>query len=182
MRRGLLSFALLFLLGLTGCGPKTIASILNPLKYNVTTVVDFREDGVVTRQTLVSRCTVIDQTDSIAANYSVDDQGEPHWLKRADGSFWLLASLDPCRWWDEKPGAGGAMQPVVQRTGYAQAPGTWPLSDGPVYRLDSVERPAQIEVYGMHALFDGGVDGVSARAQLGPGGGGGAGAPEGCGG
>src|SRR4051812_41742177 len=91
------------LMALAACGPKTVISSLFPLRYAATTVVDFHDRGMASRQTVVSKCKVVDQTDSIALGYLTPITGERHWLRRADGSLWVLGLLSPCRWRTARP-------------------------------------------------------------------------------
>lgn len=163
MRRTLI--AVIALLPLAACGPKTIKSILFPTRYGVTTVVDFHDDGRVVRQTVVSRCEVIDQTDSVARNVVTHQKGESHWVRRADGSLWILGTLTPCRWGLEGPGERVEFAPLE--------PG---LTDEPLrgvapsltYRIDDPAAPTRIDAYRTEALFDADGRGLRIGAQIAP--------------
>ena len=170
MGRALLSFVILLALGLCGCGPKTIASILNPTRYHATTVVDFRDGRQVSRQVVVSGCKVIDQTDSIAANTATTITGERHWIKRADGSLWVLGLLDPCRWGVDGAPAPGFLPIITDPLVLGRESPEWRLSETLTYRFDKAEAPTRLETYSTRALFDGGFDGLSARGQISSGG------------
>ncbi|MES2032709.1 MAG: hypothetical protein V4466_00910 [Pseudomonadota bacterium] len=160
---------ILVLFGLVGCGPKTVVSALSPLKYAVTTTVEFQDHGATTRQAIVTRCRVIDQTDSVSGNYAIDETGDVHWFKRSDGSLWLLRRFETCRWREAAPPAGEA--PRSLSPGAGADPSGSRLQRTLVYRLDNAENPTQLDIHDTDALFGPGIDGLSARAELAPGGG-----------
>lgn len=170
MGRGLLPFIVLFALALAGCGPKTIVSILNPTRYHATTVVDFSDRGQVTRQTVVSGCKVIDQTDSVAANTATTITGERHWTRRSDGSLWVLGLLEPCRWGVDGPPPPGFKPVTAAPLILGREDGDWRLAETLTYRFDNADAPTRLETYSTRALFDGGVEGLSARGQISSGG------------
>jgi len=170
MGRASLPLVILLALGLCGCGPKTIASILNPTRYHATTVVDFRDRGQAARQVVVSGCKVIDQSDSIAANTNTTITGERHWVRRADGSLWVLGLLDPCRWGVDGAPAPGFLPVTTDPLILGRESPEWRLSETLTYRFDNAEAPTRLETYSTRALFEGGVDGLSARGQISSGG------------
>jgi len=166
--RPLSTFAWLPLLfGLAGCGPKTVVSALSPLTYAVTTTLEFQDRGVTSRQAIVTRCRVIDQTDSVSGNFAVDETGDVHWFKRSDGSLWLLRRFEACRWRETAPPAGEPARPLAPGLRDDQG---FPLNRTLVYRLDNAENPTRLDIHDTDALFGPGVDGLSARARLAPGG------------
>jgi len=169
--RGIL-IAILALLPLAACGPKTINSMLFPTRYGVTTVVDFRDNGRVVRQTVVSRCRVIDQSDSIAMNdLSISVRGEPHWVRRGDGSLWILGSLDPCRWGAEGPGDYREFAPLRPDARTDGEPLVRVLHPSLTYRIDDPAKPGRIDAYQTKALFANGAEGLKIDAQIAPTGG-----------
>lgn len=154
---------------LAACGPKTITSMLFPTRYGATTVVDFQGDGRDVRQAVVTRCRIIDQSDSVSqVALAIDARGEPHWLRRTDGSLWILGPLEPCRWGVEGPRGHPAYQPIQPVRGDTAPPGVHRLSSSLTYRIDDPSAPRRADAYRTEALFDGGADGLQVRAQLAP--------------
>lgn len=164
MRRALP--ALVLSLALAACGPKTIVSSLFPTRYAVTTVLDFNDNGRVSRQTVVTACKVVDQTDSIAANTNTDVTGERHWIRRADGSLWLVGLLDACRWGPKGPRGDHAFRPLSATYDYAQPDRSWPVPPSYSYRYDDPARPTQVEIYETRRLFGDGAQGLRLTGRL----------------
>ena len=106
--RGLLRLAgLLVVMAplLGGCGPKTVFSMLFPLRYDVRTTITLDDDGHPVTLTGQAHCQVIDATDSIAMNTEASHVGGGLWTRRPDGSLLVMANPD-CPWAIKGPGTG----------------------------------------------------------------------------
>lgn len=153
---------------LAGCGPKTIHSIIFPTRYAVTTTVDFRDGDRTVRQTVVSGCKVIDQTDSIAPGIDTTVTGERHWIRRADGSLWILGLLNACRWGVKGPQGETVSAAILPDAPPGERPRVWRLSHSLTYRFDDPVAPRRLDTYDTRELFEAGVDGLSAAATITP--------------
>lgn len=132
-------------------------------------MVDFHDNGQVVRQTLVSRCEVIDQSDSVSyKSVAIHTKGEPHWVRRADGSLWLLGSLDPCRWGLEGPGDYREFAPLRPDAGTDGEPLVRPLNPSLTYRIDDPAKPGRVDAYRTKVLFGSGAEGLKIDAQMAP--------------
>ncbi len=165
MARRIFISALILLV--SACGPKTIVSSLFPLKYAVVTEMTFDDDGAVSRQAVVSACSIVDQTDSIAANFNTTVTGERHWLRRADGSLWVFGLMGVCRWHEKPPpGAYQDVGPPPPKGADAAGAPQVRLSRSLTYRYDDPVSPERVDAYWTHALFAGRVDGLTVSARM----------------
>lgn len=169
MRRALIP--LLLLIPLAACGPRTVVSMMFPTTYAATTVVDFIDGDRTLRQTVVTACRVVDQTDSIAANSKTTVTGERHWIRREDGSVWVLGLLDACRWGPDGPPDHAAFKALYPDIGYRGRPEALRLGPSLTYRFDDPVRPTRLDTWRTEALFTDGADGLRVAAQVAPGGG-----------
>jgi hypothetical protein len=107
------------LLGLLhACGFTSL--ILPPLVYSITSTVYFTHAGERRAQAIATKCSVVDQTRTIAGNYSVTVTGERHWISMPDQGILVLGILNPCRWHQDKPPRGDA-----NRTNSRRAFASW---------------------------------------------------------
>lgn len=136
------------LLLLSACGPRTVFSLLFPERYSVTSTIEVIKEAGIWRQALTTGCSVVDQSDSIAQNYHVAADGDPHWVKRKDGSILVLGDLSPCMW-TEAP-ALGTRKDLVQ---LAKRPGRWPRRLPPSYLFDSAVAPTKVDLLDTNRLI-----------------------------
>lgn len=93
-----------FLCLVAGCGPRTIKSMLFPLRYTVESKLTYEYGGQVHTQTLNSRCVVRDVSDSINnVPFTTDRQGDNHWIRLGHGAVLLLPIGPECSWQTSAP-------------------------------------------------------------------------------
>ncbi|MFN3667977.1 MAG: hypothetical protein ACK4VY_01575 [Brevundimonas sp.] len=134
---------------LSGCGPESVRSALNPVRYAVRSDVEVRIEGQARRGAFVQRCSISDQTDSIVGMVLTDIQGDSPWFTTPDGGILIVGGLSPCGWWEKRPAPGTMVDGLRPDLPAVQTTVTW--------LFDSAERPTRVDVYRAPALM--GADG-----------------------
>jgi hypothetical protein len=144
------SVAVLILVGVAACGPRTLQTWLLPEGYSTYVTVDLVTlDGPPERQTQRYHCTIMDASDSLIPIIELVQEGSPFWRLGADGSITVVGDLRPCRWADRpKRGLKGALGPlpVLGERGK--------LAFGDTYVFDSATAPTKVDVLLTDQLFD----------------------------